>query len=1097
MKRNILTIIICGAVVAFLFVAFIFVAPMGLNSDFVKNRIYTYVSTETGGRVEYEKLDLSFFPRFGLTVYGASFQLPKRVVAQFNSVTISPQFGPLLLGNIKITDLALDSPETTITIPAGRSQNGPSPELNHEDVLANLAPLLAPFAEGGLTVIVRNGSVALDRGDLNVLRFEGLRLKGSVTLRDGKVALSLKELRVESPRLMVSGKISGDPKKKRSIVSLEGKEIDVGSIRKQVLSLAGDISGVADFFALLKEGEIPFVKLNSEGDSFKESFSLKNMGIEGRIEQGNLVLRGLGLDIKDLNGDLKISGGVLEGSGLNAKIGEKIVGNGAIKLDLLDNEGPFRLDVKATADLAHLFPVLEGILGKNTVTKEFAGIKKIKGSAEGRIILDGTVRSFKTDVDVSRFNLRAVYQPVPYPILIKSGKVHYDDSGVAVKNLTGTLGKSSFSGLHGGLKWKPEMYLSVLSGTLGIVVDEIYPWIVSAAGLKKELGDIREASGQLDLTNVKFEGALFRPESWLLQGEGALKAVRVITPLLPGPLLVSRGTLKADSSRLIFMNADVRVLDCQITSNVTLHGYKKGAPSLQADFTGNMGPEMVSWLSKNAGLPEKLRMKAPLKFSHSRIKWEKNGLTVGSDIVSPEGVKVSFELTKTKDVFDLQKLVLSDGVSNGTFQLTEKRGLLDAAFSGSLYKETLDKLLVQNPILSGRIEGNLKARIPVKELKESKLSGNLRGWELDFSALKVPLKIEEVSLKTADRTVDVETMRFLWEEHQGNCKGQILFSEKDITVDLDVSMDELDWKNIETFLENSDAKKGSSGKKEKALPIQGVFRIDLGTFKYENLAWRPVHAEIRLYGDSVEIQFSENRICGIEVSGQMKIVAGEMWLYFTLLAENQPMKPTMQCLTNEEIDGTFSLKGKVAGKGKPEDFLKGMKGSLKFRAKDGTVNRSSMWTNIFQFLSLSNLLTGGFTHFKKDGFHFSDAKADVVLEGSLIQFKEGAIYGDSMDIAFEGKHNLLTGQLDLTLLIAPFTTANWIVRHIPIVNYLLAGTIGTIPVKVTGNIEDPKVTALSPSAVGLGLFGVLERTVTAPFTAVEALSSDKRKKGPP
>ena len=1141
MSRKFLTITICGALIATIFAAFIFIAPKVMNSDFVKNKIYGYFSTEMGSRVAYEKIGLSFFPRVGLSVYGASLQLPSKVVAHAKAVTVTPHFWPLLLGNIKIADLALDSPKATISIPAKPDQDKPPSKFNYKEYLTHLAPLLASFAEKDLKVIVQNGSMVLNHGGLSRFqverillhikagglnsvqanmeavvphmelnfrkknaRVEGLYLKGGATLRDGKVELSLKELRLESPRLTAAGSISEDPERKRTSFSFEGKDVDLVSIRKQVLAIGSDISGVADFFSLLKGGVISFVKVHSESDSIKDAFALKNMEIEGQIKQGHLSLHGMGMEIEDLNGDLAISGGIIEGNGVNAVISGNTVNNGRIKLDLLNDGGPFELDAEILADLTHLFPVLEGILGKNRVSKDLARIKKIEGSAEGKIALNGTVRSFKTEVDVSRFNLKAVYPPVPFPILIKTGQLHYDDSKVVVKNLTGTLGESFFSGLHGGLKWKPELHLSILSGTVGIVLDEIYPWIISAAGLKEVPGYIKEVAGRLDLAGLKFEGPVFYPGSWKLQGEGALKAVRVAAPMLPGPLLVSHGKLKIDSSSLLLSNTEMAVLDCRLLSDVAIYDYRKGSPSLQADFTGNLGTEMAAWITKKTDLPEQLRVKAPLKFLKSRIKWEKGGQIsvdsdmVTTDMVSTQGVKISLELNKTEEVLNLRQLMISDGVSNGSFKLMTKGDAFDTGFSGTLHKETLDKLLVHNSILTGKIEGDFKASIPLKEPRESNLSGNLHGWALDLSGLNVPLKIEEISLKAEGQTVDLKTMRFLLEERQGNCKGQILFSKKDVTVDLDASLEELDWKNIEKLLENRHADKGLSDKKKNTLPIQGVFRIVLEVFKYQDLVWRPVHAEIRLAEDRVEIQFSEARVCGIEMPGQIKISAGEIWVDFKLLAENQPINPTSRCLTNEEIEGTFSFEGHISGKGKPGELMKGLKGNLKFRAKDGKIDQSSMWTNIFQYLSISNLLTGGFIRFKKDGFQFSQAKADVVFKEGVFQVEKGSIYSDSIDVAFEGKYDLLAGEnLNLTLLIAPFTTANWIIRHIPIVNYLMGGTIGTIPVKVTGNMEDPKVTALPLSAVGSGLFGVLERTITAPVVAVEAIDSTEKKEKAP
>ena len=203
---------------------------------------------------EYEKFGLSLFPRPGLTVYGAGFRLPSKVVAHFKSVTVTPHLWPLLLGEIKIADLALGSPTATITIPTTLPQDESPSDLNHKDILTNLAPLLASFAQKDLTIIVQNGSVTLDRGDLNSLRIKGAYLKGGASLRNGKIEILLKELHLESPQLTVSGKLSGDPERKRIRVSLEGKEIDVGSLRKQALALAGETGGVVDFFALLRGG---------------------------------------------------------------------------------------------------------------------------------------------------------------------------------------------------------------------------------------------------------------------------------------------------------------------------------------------------------------------------------------------------------------------------------------------------------------------------------------------------------------------------------------------------------------------------------------------------------------------------------------------------------------------------------------------------------------------------------------------------------------------------------------------------------------------------------------------------------------------------
>ena len=178
---------------------------------------------------------------------------------------------------------------------------------------------------------------------------------------------------------------------------------------------------------------------------------------------------------------------------------------------------------------------------------------------------------------------------------------------------------------------------------------------------------------------------------------------------------------------------------------------------------------MTEWISKKAELPDKFRIKAPLRFSNSHIDWENNGkLSVAAEVISEQGAKVSLDLSKERGAFDLQRLVISDDGSKGSFQLTAKEGVLDAEFSGTLRRETFDKLLMRRPILTGEMEGNFKAHVPLKTPKESNLSGGLHVKGLDLEALNVPLKIEEISLTTKEKAIDLETMAFEWEKQRGN-----------------------------------------------------------------------------------------------------------------------------------------------------------------------------------------------------------------------------------------------------------------------------------------------------------------------------------------
>jgi len=111
------------------------------------------------------------------------------------------------------------------------------------------------------------------------------------------------------------------------------------------------------------------------------------------------------------------------------------------------------------------------------------------------------------------------------------------------------------------------------------------------------------------------------------------------------------------------------------------------------------------------------------------------------------------------------------------------------------------------------------------------------------------------------------------------------------------------------------------------------------------------------------------------------------------------------------------------------------------------------------------------------------AKADL-LNGRLV-IKEAVIDGKSMEIGCEGEVDLLRDQLDLRVLVAPLKTVDFIIKHIPGLNYVLGGTLVSIPVRVSGRLADPTITPLSPSAVGEGLLGIMERALTLPVKIIE------------
>jgi hypothetical protein len=68
-----------------------------------------------------------------------------------------------------------------------------------------------------------------------------------------------------------------------------------------------------------------------------------------------------------------------------------------------------------------------------------------------------------------------------------------------------------------------------------------------------------------------------------------------------------------------------------------------------------------------------------------------------------------------------------------------------------------------------------------------------------------------------------------------------------------------------------------------------------------------------------------------------------------------------------------------------------------------------------------------------------------------------------------------------------------IVKKIPLISSVLGGKLISIPFRAKGKLENPTVIPLSPTAVGSGVLGVLERTLKLPIKIIQPILPDEKK----
>jgi uncharacterized protein YhdP len=181
------------------------------------------------------------------------------------------------------------------------------------------------------------------------------------------------------------------------------------------------------------------------------------------------------------------------------------------------------------------------------------------------------------------------------------------------------------------------------------------------------------------------------------------------------------------------------------------------------------------------------------------------------------------------------------------------------------------------------------------------------------------------------------------------------------------------------------------------------------------------------------------------------------------------------------VTGRYSLVAAITGHGRPAEIVHSLQGHVKFNAAGGRIYRGGLLAKVIDVINVSFLdLTG-------EGMAYKSFVVEGDLRDGTFLVRHAAVDGASMEVVGEGSIDLAGRTVDLTLLVAPLKAIDSVVSRIPILGGVLGGSLVSIPVKVTGPLNDPEVTTLDPGAVGSGLLRVMKRTLKLPFKVIQPL----------
>jgi uncharacterized protein YhdP len=205
------------------------------------------------------------------------------------------------------------------------------------------------------------------------------------------------------------------------------------------------------------------------------------------------------------------------------------------------------------------------------------------------------------------------------------------------------------------------------------------------------------------------------------------------------------------------------------------------------------------------------------------------------------------------------------------------------------------------------------------------------------------------------------------------------------------------------------------------------------------------------------------------------------------------MQEVFQCLTGEKtiITGSVDIEGSLRSQGKPEALLDGLAGDFLITARNGRIYKSGLILKILSFLSIRGLLSGGITDMAKKGYAYQSLHITAAIAGQTVQVQKAILISSSLTLVCKGTINFESRQVDLDALATPFQIQNQLLSKIPLIGGWLSKPLLGVPLKITGSLNDPKISTRTTSAVTKGLMDITKGIIKMPIRIIDSAFGEK------
>jgi hypothetical protein len=748
---------------------------------------------------------------------------------------------------------------------------------------------------------------------------------------------------------------------------------------------------------------------------------------------------------------------------------------------------------KATVELTGLKAQewLDHFLAKSPVAVSVPDASlRVDARSDGKARLEADFDVRATTVDLARGPER-----VQFPEVAMAGKVSASGQEIGLRLTGAQLGASKLGEgtLNYALKNHSLSTASDFDLDLAQAMDATRRLLPEDAA--KSLSGIQPVSGRAQ-GQAKFELAR---SGWRVGVDIRKSDSSVGLEGLPGPVNVAAASVSVTQDATMIERADVSVLDATAVGSATI-SYGKSLKIDGVVSEASIGKDLLAWAWKKFGAPRNVELRTPIRIAVERVAWSPDHpLDLAATASFDSGPKIGVELSWTPKALDVRRATLKDERSDALHALHVEEGLLEGRFSGALHSASIGAMLKGAAIPSGGGRGDIRFRIDLKRPERSTATGKLTGESMDLGwLLGRPVAIERANIEADGNRLRITQASVNWAQQRFALRGEVARAADGAPI-VDAQI-ESPGVVIDALLQRSEPKppaaaasKGVPGEERPVwtlwpLPVRGRVAFQSKFIEYGERKAEPVAAVLTLEAERASLDLQQVQLCGISfpLTAEAR-PKGQLGFSVQLAAKKQQLEQTALCLTERgvQIDGEFDLSADLRTSGTQRELISNLEGSVQAEARDGKVKKFDLLGKILSTQSVASMFKEGGPKVDEKGFPYRSITAKGRFEKGAFVIDESFFRSDIIGIAANGLISLSEDEdkhydSKITVLVAPLGRLDQAVRSVPVLGYLLGGTLTSVPVGVSGDIRSPRVVPLGPSAVLSELGGVFERALQLP-----------------